>query len=98
MKGSLPCRCDRGERQRAEDEWAKAMGKAPKKVGHTPSCPIVQAARLKQVEAKLARLGEQPALPDPILEQLDTQATADLRAERERLRRQLARHIEAGVV
>lgn len=98
MKGSLPCRCDRGERQRLEDEYAALMGRAPKKVSHNPSCPIVQAARLKQIEVKLARQDEQPTLPDPVLEAIESQATADLRAERDRLRRKLAPHIETGVV
>lgn len=98
MKGSLPCRCDRGERQRNEDEYARLLGKTPEKIGHNPSCPIVQAARLKQIEAKLNRLDEQPALPEAVLVEIDSQAKADLRSERNQLMRALSSHIETGVV
>jgi hypothetical protein len=94
MKGSLPCKCDRGERQRVETEYAGLMGRPAKNVSHLPSCPIVESYRLAEVERKLDRLGVQSALPDPILEAVDADKKKDLEAERNRLRKRLARYLD----
>jgi hypothetical protein len=94
MKGSIPCRCDRGERQRVETEYASLMGRQAKTVSHLPSCPIVEGYRLREVEKKLDKLGEQMSLPDPILEEADSAKRVELEAERKRLRKRLDRYLD----
>ena len=89
MKGSVPCRCDRGERQREEDAHAALVLKQPKKVGHLPSCPIVQAHRLNQVRDQLNRLESQPTFAEPIMEALGSERRADLEAEERKLANRL---------
>lgn len=98
MKGSVPCRCDLGERQRTEDDYAKIVGRERKKLSHLPSCPIVEAHNLRAVEAKLERLDEQPALPDPICEAQDAALRAELQASRKRLRKRLERYVDPDVI
>ena len=94
MKGSLPCRCDRGERQRVEDEYAALVGRKPKTMNHEARCPIVESYRLAEVERKLDKLGGQPSLPDPILEAIDAETRKDLEAERARLRKRLDSYLD----
>jgi len=94
MKGSLPCKCDRGERQRVETEYAALMGRAPKNLSHLPSCPIVESYRLAEVEKKLSTLDVQPSLPDPVCEAADAAKRKDLEAERARLRKRLDSYLD----
>lgn len=94
MKGSLPCRCDRGERQRQEDEYSKLVGKKAKQVAHSARCPIVESYRLAEVERKLEALDVLVPLPDPILEAADAEKRRDLMNERERLRKRLDSYLD----
>jgi hypothetical protein len=94
MKGSLPCKCDRGERQRVETEYAGLMGRPAKNVSHLPSCPIVESYRLAEVERKLRKLAEQPTFEEQIMTDLDVEKRKDLEGERNRLRKRLARYLD----
>ena len=89
MKGSVPCRCDRGERQREEDHHAALMMKQAKKVSHLPSCPIVQAHRLNQIRDQLNRDSAQPTFAEPVMESLAADKRKDLEAEERRLANRL---------
>jgi len=97
MKGSIPCKCDRGERQRAEDEWARTMGRAPKVQGHTAQCPIVRLHRMRQLERKIEEMGNTLTLPDPVLSSLNDERLADLVAQRDGLRKGLAQYLTTEV-
>jgi hypothetical protein len=94
MKGSLPCKCDRGERQRIETEYAALMGRPPANISHTAQCPIVESYRLAEVERKLSKLGEQPTFDDPMMKTLEVDKLKDLEGERNRLRKRLARYLD----
>jgi hypothetical protein len=92
MKGSVPCKCDRGERQRTEDEHAALLGKQARKVSHMPSCPIVQLHRLNEVKHKLDAQDAQPTFDEAVCLLLDAERRKELQREELRLLRSLKSH------
>ncbi len=97
MKGSLPCKCERGERQRIEDDWARQMGRKPKTVNHEARCPIVVKHRLTELDRKIEGMANALTLPDPIFEAMEQAKMLDLQAERARLVKALAPYVTTAV-